>query len=261
MPPKPPPPLTPPSALWHRRGCFITGTDTGVGKTAVTAALARCLRARRLSVGVMKPVETGIGADVRSESDAERLLAAAGASIPLSTAAPYRFADPLAPLAAARRAGRTIEMAPIVAAFTQLAARYPLILVEGAGGLLAPLSERFDMGDLMAALGLPAVIVGRTALGGVNHVLLTIEALARRKVPILAVILNRPTSEATSAMNPSPLQEQSTVELVRELAGLPVLGPLRHVATLDTAWQTGVLGLSTDPAIQALADLTASSAG
>lgn len=257
---KPPPPLAPPAAPGHS-GCFITGTDTNVGKTVVTAALARCLRNRRLSVGVMKPVETGVQPVGRLDADSERLRAAAGTADPFPLVAPYRFPDPLAPLAAARRAGATIELPSVMEAFRQLAARHRLMLVEGAGGVCAPLSEKFDGGDMILALGLPAVIVGRPTLGGVNHLLLTLQSLAARGVTVLAVVLNRSTSAQADAANPvGALQERSTMDLIRELVGVPVVGPVGHVAGLDEAWEEGIARLVSDPAIQALADLVVRSA-
>ena len=151
------------------RGCFITGTDTGVGKTLVTAALAACLAQRGLSVGVMKPVETGYGGEGASGSDAARLYAAAGMTDPVEAMSPYRFPDPLAPLDAARRTGTIIRVDRILAAFRVLAARHSLMLVEGAGGVRVPLSDKADMRDLIERLGLPVVVVGRTAIGKIGR--------------------------------------------------------------------------------------------
>jgi dethiobiotin synthetase len=128
-----------------RSGVFITGTDTGVGKTLVTTALVLCLKQRGLSVGVMKPIETGCGSGGAAGSDAARLHAAAGMTDPVEVVSPYRFPDPLAPLDAARRAGTTIQERKILAAFRTLAARHMLMLVEGAGGVLVPISKRADM--------------------------------------------------------------------------------------------------------------------
>ena len=241
-----------------RPGCFVTGTDTGVGKTAVTAALARCLADRRISVGVMKPIETGLAVRGKGGSDAERLRMAAGVSDPLDLISPYRFPDPLAPLAAARRADGKIELVRVMAAFTRLAGLHRVILVEGVGGVLVPVSDQFDTGELVLRMELPALVIGRAALGGVNHALLTIEALRRRRVPILAVMLNREVADADVSPDAlADLQEKTTVALVRELGGLPLIGPLVHVKNLDREWQAGLAKLLTDPGIQSLADLVA----
>jgi len=156
-------------------GCFIAGTDTGVGKTVVTAALAVCLRQRPLNVGVMKPIETGIPGN-GAGSDAERLLAGAAAKDPLELVTPFRFPAPLAPLAAARQAGSTIALDRILAAYRTLAAKHAFMLVEGIGGVLVPITEGSDVRDLISQMDLPVLVVGRASIGGVNHALLTIEA-------------------------------------------------------------------------------------
>lgn|SRR5574341_729849 len=244
-----------------RPGCFVTGTDTNVGKTVVTAALARCLADRGISVGVMKPIETGVAEGGEALSDAERLRAAARVSEPLDLIRPYRFADPLAPLAAARRAGVKIEMARVMDAFHRLAGAHPVMLIEGVGGVLAPLSDDFDTGRLINEMELPALVVGRIALGGVNHALLTIEALRRRAVPLLALVLDSHPGGAAACQAPSAdLQEQTTAALLRELGGLPLIGPLAAVADLNHDWQAGLAQLVRDPGIQTLADLVVSGA-
>jgi len=241
-------------------GCFITATDTGVGKTAITAALGYHLCERGVAVGVMKPVETGVPVEEDAQSDAARLRAAAGATDPMELISPYRFPEPLAPLAAARRTGKAIELDRIVRAFERLGGRSRPMLVEGIGGLLAPLSETFELADLIRALKLPAIVVGRAGLGGINHALLTVEALARRNIPVLAVALNCPTPAACSSSDPIAFhQVQTTVDLVRELGGRPVYGPIGHVPRLCEDWINGVAQLSHDPAIKELASLILSS--
>jgi dethiobiotin synthetase len=236
-----------------RRGVFITGTDTGVGKTLVTTALAICLKRRGLSVGVMKPVETGYGAEGAARSDAARLYAAAGTTDPVEVMSPYRFPDPLAPLDAARRAGTTIREQKILAAFRTLAARHALMLVEGAGGVLVPISEKADMRDLMGRIGLPALVVGRTAIGSVNHVLLTVEALARRRIAIAGIVLNRTQEAAAGTVD--GMQESSTLALLRERSGVPVIGPLPFEPLLRNSWEQGLAAVAGSDAISELADL------
>ncbi len=235
-----------------RHGVFITGTDTGVGKTLVTAALASCLTQRGLSVGVMKPIETGCRTDGASGSDAARLYAAAGITEPVEAISPYRFADPLAPLDAARRAGRTIELRRIVRAYRALAARYAFLLVEGAGGVMVPITPTADTRDVIVQLGLPAVVVVRAVLGAVNHTLLTLDALRHRKIPVLGVFLNRFGSP------PQPddtLQETSTIGLLKERCGVPVIGPLPHRSEIAGSWEQGLAEIAESPAIRELADL------
>ncbi len=235
-----------------RLGVFITGTDTGVGKTLVTAALALCLKRRGVAVGVMKPVETGYGAEGAAGSDAARLYAAAGMTDPVEAMSPYRFPDPLAPLDAARRAGTTIRMDNIVSAFRALAARHAYMLVEGAGGVRVPISERTDMRDLIRQLGLPVIVVGRTTIGSVNHVLLTVEALARHRIAIAGIILNR--TKATVSTTVDGMQESSTVALLRERSGVPVVGPLSYEPLMQQSWEEGLAAMAGSAMINELAD-------
>ena len=154
-------------------GIFVTGTDTGVGKTLVSSALVRRLVQTGRSVGVMKPVETGVLPEQLSESDAGRLMAAAGVSDGIDEVSPYRFPAPLAPFAAASAQGSVIEMQEIMRRYERLAARDSCVVVEGAGGLLVPMGKDWDMRDLIGRIGLPVVLVGRAGLGGINHALLT----------------------------------------------------------------------------------------
>ncbi len=234
------------------RGCFITGTDTGVGKTLVVAALAVYFKQRGQTVGVMKPIETGYGTEGAAESDAVRLRAAAGMAEPVEAISPYRFPDPLAPLDAARRAGTVIRMSTIVAAFHALAARHSLMLIEGAGGVRVPISDKADMRDLIEQFGLPVIVVGRTAIGSVNHVLLTLEALARRRITVAAIVLNQTTDMPPTRVD--GMQQASTLALLRERSGVPVVGPLPYEPLLQHAWAQGYATMAGSAAINELAD-------
>ncbi len=233
------------------RGVFVTGTDTGVGKTVVSSALVRRLVQTGRSVGVMKPVETGVLPEQLSESDAGRLMAAAGVDDGLELVSPCRFPAPLAPLAAASAQGRVIEMQEIMRRYERLAARYSCVVVEGAGGLLVPMGKDWDMRDLMMRLGLPVVLVGRAWLGGINHALLTLECLRQRRLAVVAIVLNETALSSTPAQ-----QEQcaSTVALLRELAGVPVLGPLPYQPQLAYEWSGVVERLAQSRPIRELAD-------
>ncbi|MGC9974695.1 MAG: dethiobiotin synthase [Gaiellaceae bacterium] len=168
-------------------GYFVTATDTGVGKTVVTAALASLLRARGRDVAVFKPVQSGALADDP-----------AGDAAILGAECVYSFAAPLAPLVAARAEGVTIGLEPILTRAQQLAAKHELLLVEGAGGLLVPLAPGLDIADLAVSLGLPLIVVARAGLGTVNHTLLTIEAARARGLEIAAVVLNGESDESTA---------------------------------------------------------------
>ncbi len=234
-----------------QRGIFVVGTDTGVGKTVVSAALVRRLLHLRCSVGVMKPVETGVSSDAPEESDAGRLMAAAAVDDALSVVCPYRFQAPLAPYAAAGAAGLGIELQDILQSFERLAARYACVVVEGAGGLLVPMGRDWSIRDLIRHLGIPVVLVGRAGLGGVNHGLLTLESLRREQIKVVALLLNETES---SSMPIQQLQVASTLSLLQERAGVPVLGPLRYQAQLGRNWTAAIEILSQSRPIRDLAD-------
>lgn len=235
-----------------KKGVFVTGTDTGVGKTLVSAALARRLVQLGHRVGVMKPVETGVGAGPSDHSDAARLMAVAQVKDSLDLVSPYRFPSPVAPSSAAEAQGQIIELREIVRRYDQLTARYPCVVVEGAGGLLVPMGSEWDLSHLISRLGLPVVLVGRAALGGVNHALLTVEALERRKIPVVALVLNE-----TAAPRGSVEEEQraSTVALLRDRVSMPLLGPLPYQSRVDRAWPDAVETAANGETISALAEL------
>lgn len=170
------------------RGVFVTGTDTGVGKTVVACAIVRALRARGVEVGAMKPVETGVGPE--GPLDAAALRAAAGDADPLERVCPARFALPAAPTVAAAAEGRRVDLAAVRAGFAALRERHDWLVVEGAGGLLVPAAEGVTMADLAAEWALPLLVVARAALGTINHTLLTLEAAERRGLPLAGVVVS-----------------------------------------------------------------------
>jgi dethiobiotin synthetase len=199
------------------RGLFVTATDTGVGKTEVACALVSAARADGLDAVGMKPAQSGVVAG--EPSDADRLRAASGAAEPFDAICPYSFAAPLAPAVAARAEGRDVSFARIVDAARALAARHAAVVVEGAGGLLVPLTERETFADLAVALALPVAVVARAGLGTVNHTALTVEALRRRGLAVVALVLNRT----------GPDDDPSVPHNAAEIARLTGLAP---VATL-----------------------------
>jgi dethiobiotin synthetase len=172
------------------RGVFVTGTDTGVGKTLVACVLVRGLRARGLDVGVMKPVETGAGA--AGPLDARALREAAGVEDPLELVCPFALALPAAPTVAAEDEGRDIDLGAIASAFATLASRHQYVVVEGAGGLLVPVADGASMADLARALALPLLVVARASLGTINHTLLTLEAARARALRVAGVVISHP---------------------------------------------------------------------
>jgi dethiobiotin synthetase len=164
------------------RGLFVTGTDTGVGKTRVAVALIQSLRAQGLRVAAMKPVSAGSAPGELNE-DVMALRQAANVMADVRDVNPYAFEPAIAPHIAAEQAGVRIDLEMIVAAYARLATVADVVVVEGAGGWRVPLNEHEDMADLAQRLGLPVVLVVGLRLGCLNHALLTAESVARRRLP------------------------------------------------------------------------------
>lgn len=199
-------------------GIFITGTDTGVGKSIVTAVLARALRLRGVNVGVMKPVTTGCplrGGELVSE-DAELISWAAGTECGIDNA-PYMFAEPVAPAEAAKIAGEKIELQKIAESYKRLSSRHDFVLVEGAGGLMVPLNGGLLIADLAILLAMPLLVVARPGLGTINHTVLTCFAAGQMGLDVRGIIVNRYPSNPGLAEKGSPHQ-------IGALAGAPLLG-------------------------------------
>ncbi|HLC21802.1 MAG TPA: dethiobiotin synthase [Candidatus Methylomirabilis sp.] len=206
-------------------GLFVTGTDTGVGKTLITAALAAALRERGIDVGVMKPIETGcpIRHGRLLPMDALTLREASGSRDALDLINPYRFREPLAPMVAAQRAGRRIDIGVLKERFGRLASRHSAVLVEGAGGLLVPITEHASFLDLSAILRLPLLVVIGSRLGALNHARLTVEAALHARQPVAGAILNQPSADRS-------LARRTNLSTLRQLLQVPVLGEIPYVA-------------------------------
>jgi dethiobiotin synthetase len=173
------------------RALFVTGTDTGVGKTRVCVALLRALAASGVRAVGMKPVAAGIDAQARIHADVAALAAAGNVDAPGDEINPYCFDLPIAPHVAARMASRVIDLDVIERRFRQLEARADVVVVEGAGGALVPLSIRNDMLDIPARLGLPVALVVGLRLGCINHALLTALAIRARGLILAGWVANR----------------------------------------------------------------------
>jgi dethiobiotin synthetase len=210
------------------RGLFVTGTDTGVGKTVVTAVLAATLRARGLRVGVMKPVESGCpegNAGLRP-LDALFLREAAGCDAPMTLVNPYALAHPLAPALAAELEGVHIDIGYIRECYRRLADDHDIVLVEGAGGLLAPFSGERTMRDLAVDLDLPVLVVAGNCLGVINHTALTVEAIRQHGLRLMGVILNHTKPRLDDAV-------RTNAESIRRWGGAPLLGVLPFVPEIE----------------------------
>ncbi len=214
-------------------GLFITGTDTEVGKTVITAALAHAFRHRGIDVGVMKPIATGCRGQngLLISEDVEKLVQAAGSQDPLELVSPYRFKLPVAPWVAQKQKGSgrpgalqglspkgtvPISLDRVEKAFQELAVRHDLVLVEGIGGLLVPIDSQWTVADLARRLGLPILIVARAGLGTINHTLLTLEMARSKGLDILGVVLNGRSLKPT-------LAEKTNPQVIERLGGVPIL--------------------------------------
>ena len=183
------------------RGVFVTGTDTGVGKTVVACGLARALSRAGVSVAARKPVESGCEqrAGQLYPGDGSQLARAAGAREPLERVTPLRLARAISPERAARVEGVDVTLAALQAAVAAGAAG-DFRLVEGAGGFLSPLALDGLNADLAVALGLPLLVVVADRLGCINHALLTLEAIDRRGLEVAGVVVNAVAPEAGADM-------------------------------------------------------------
>jgi len=175
---------------------FITGTNTGVGKTVLTALLARFLRARGVHAAALKPVCSGGRADARA------LHTALAGALTLDEINPWHFRAPVAPSLAARRENKTVKLPQVLAHIRALQKRFDVLLVEGAGGLLSPLGENFNSRDLISALCAAPIIVAPNKLGVVNHILLTLEALPNNlRAKARIVLISPPKPDAATGSN------------------------------------------------------------
>jgi len=175
-------------------GLFITGTDTGVGKTYLTCLLAQQLRDEGLVVGAYKPAVSG--SDEGHWHDVENLARATGNVFPSERICPQRFVAPLAPPEAARAEGLEVDSRLLRTGVDWWRDRVDVLLVEGVGGLLCPLTDSETVADLASDLDWPLLIVARTGLGTINHTLLTIEVARRRDLKIAGLVLNEPEPPA-----------------------------------------------------------------
>lgn len=213
---------------------FVTGTDTGVGKTLISCALLHAFAAQGKRVIGMKPVAAGCDEDDQHE-DVVRLRAASNVLAGRGQVNPYCFPRPVAPHLAARFVGVSINFSRIVASFSELNGMADEIVVEGAGGLLVPLNEEQDSADLMGEMGLPVILVVGMRLGCLNHALLSVDAMKWRGLKLAGWVAN--AVDADMAM----LDEN--VAALRQRIAAPLLGVVPHLAQPDAREVAGLLDL------------------
>ena len=202
---------------------FITGTNTDIGKTFITAGLAKLSASLDLDTAVMKPIQTGT-AEYESDLSVIRSLVPELVVNDKELISPYEFRLGASPHLAAREAGELIEPKVIVDAYQKLLATgVDTLLVEGAGGIYVPIVDDYTMLDLMKDLGIPVIIVGTVELGSINHALLSINALKNAGLDIAGIVLNKVPQKPS-------LIEQDNIETIQKLGNVPLLGVIN---TLD----------------------------
>ena len=212
---------------------FITGTDTGVGKTLIACALLHGLAAQGKRVAGFKPVAAGCDEDGCND-DAVRLRAASSMSLTYGQVNPYCLRDAIAPHIAARNEGVRIELPRILAAYRQLADLSEVVIVEGAGGFMVPLNEKQTSADLAQGLGLPVIIVVGMRLGCLNHALLTAQAIADYRLECAGWVANVLDADMDAL--------QQNIAALRERIAAPLLGVVPYMAEPDAKVAAGYLG-------------------
>ncbi len=197
---------------------FITGTDTGVGKTYVTALILSELRRRGVQAAAFKPIACGTG----GRRDAEIYAAIMNHEQPLDAINPVYLRHPLAPSVAAKLERKRIDLGPILRAYRQLAAEYAVVLVEGAGGLLVPIRDNYFVADLARRLKLPLLVVARLGLGTINHSLLTVRQARSMGLDVCGIVLNDTVGGRRG------LAAKTNIKSVPKLCATPLLGVVPH---------------------------------
>ena len=200
-----------------QHGVFITGTDTGIGKTLYSRLLLQSLNAAGLRTAAMKPIASGaqlVAGEWRNE-DAVLLQQAANTICDYQCSNPYCFAPAIAPHLAAKQAGVEIDIAVIQNAYSQLFSQADVTLVEGVGGWLVPINQQYSVADLVEAMQLPVILVVGMRLGCINHALLTAENIIQRGVRLVGWVAN--------IIEPDMLQLQENIEALRQRIQAPLL--------------------------------------
>ncbi|MDE1818718.1 MAG: dethiobiotin synthase [Thaumarchaeota archaeon] len=202
---------------------FITATDTGVGKTTVTSALAACIQKLGINVGVMKPIATGIiqKTDFKS-SDVSILHRAAQVNDPENEINPIFMPLPVSPYDASKTLDLKFDKKIIFEKFAKLKSKHDMMLVEGIGGILTPLSKDYFVADLIKELGLETIIITRSTLGTLNHTMMTVHTCHDYKIPIAGIIVNNYDENGGPAETNAPTT-------IHEITGIPILGVLPFV--------------------------------
>ncbi|GAA0129439.1 dethiobiotin synthase [Bacillus velezensis] len=198
------------------RSFFVTGTDTGVGKTIVSCGLAAAFRQKQADIGVFKPFLSGVPR-THPESDTSLLKNMSQTALSHEEITPFEWKEPLAPYTAAMLEGKSVSMDEVMAHWSKIKNRHECFIVEGAGGISVPLGENYLVSDLIKALELPAVIVARPDLGTINHTYLTVEYAKNMGIEVLGIMIN-------GVRNRPGLDEKTNPSMIETLCKVPILG-------------------------------------
>lgn len=208
---------------------FITGTDTGIGKTIVAAGISANIRNRGIDVGVMKPIATGcrrIGKKLVSH-DAKVLMASAKVNDPYEIVNPIAFAHPLSPNIASKLSRKKINLNKIFKAYTELHKRHEIIIVEGIGGIMVPITDKYFVVDLIKKLQLPIIVVSRPTLGTLNHTLLTVEIARHYNIEIKGIVVNY-TEKFRKGVT-----ERQNIKALEKVCRVPVLAEIPFIKGIN----------------------------
>jgi dethiobiotin synthetase len=221
------------------KGFFITGTDTGVGKTVITAALVKAAQHLGFKAVGMKPIETGCSKSVGSRQhpaqrndflippDGKFLREISGTEESLDLITPVRFKNPLAPMPASEIEGIPVDIGEITNAFITLTQKYDVLIIEGVGGILVPITKDYSVLDMAKGFGLPVIVVTRPGLGMINHTLLTVNYALREGLPVAGIIINyHQPAEGTIAEQTNPL-------VLEKICPVPILGIFPYLTNLE----------------------------
>jgi len=207
---------------------FFTGTDTGVGKTIITGAIAKVLSSLGKNVGVMKPIESGctIRNGGKIPNDALFLKNMASCKEEIKTICPYPLSKPLAPAIAASFENIRVDLKQIKNLFIKIAKNSDIVLVEGAGGIMVPITKTHLILDLVKLLNIPLIIIAKTVLGTINHTLLTIKQAQQNGIEVKGVILNKLSPLGDESEKTNPL-------LIENFSAVPILGQIPYIQKVE----------------------------
>jgi dethiobiotin synthetase len=220
-------------------GIFITGTDTGVGKTIVSAILIRSLIKKGLRVGVMKPLETGCikkiekdGREYLYPSDGMFLREVACLDEPIDVITPFRFELPLAPMVASDLEGKQVDIRKVIDSYKAIRRICDFMVIEGVGGLLVPITRLknrsyYFVSDMIKDLNLPTIVVSRPTLGTINHTLLTINYLIKEGIKVKGVIINYHNPPENT------IAEKTNPDILKEICQVPLIGIIPYVEDIS----------------------------